>query len=84
MTQPKYTCPTCRQKTGVDILYGMPDTEAQQLAERGEIVLGGCCIDLAGPERQCTACGHQWRIKRRLSKDAKQFVEKYGLPDPSN
>ncbi len=35
MTPPKYICPACRQKTGVDILYGMPDTEAQQMAERG-------------------------------------------------
>ena len=84
MPPQKYISPACRQKTGVDILYGMPDTKAQQMAERGEIVLGGCCIDLAGPERQCTACGHQWRVKRRLSTKENQLLERYGLPDLPN
>jgi hypothetical protein len=79
-----YICPACHQKTGVDILYGMPDTEAQQMADRGEIVLGGCCIDLEGPERQCTACGHQWRVKRRLSTEENHLLEQYGLPDLLN
>lgn len=82
MTPPKYICPACRQKTGVDILYGMPDTEAQQMAGRGEIVLGGCCIDLAGPERQCTACGHQWQVKNEKSKaqeelEIQQFLQRF-------
>jgi len=27
--------------------------------------LGGCCIDLDGPERSCKSCGHEWHIKRR-------------------
>jgi len=61
----KYVCPRCRQKAGVEILYGYPAPEAVEAAERGEVVLGGCCIDLEGPERACTSCGHQWRIKRR-------------------
>jgi hypothetical protein len=65
MNPRKYICPSCRQKTGVDILYGMPTELAFDMADRGEVVLGGCCIDLDGPERECTACGHQWRIKRR-------------------
>lgn len=61
----KYQCPQCHQKTGVDILYGMPTIEAFEQAERGEIVLGGCCAESDSPERQCTACGHQWRIRRK-------------------
>ena len=61
----KYICPACRQKTGVDILYGYPAYEAFEMAERGEVALGGCCIDLEGPERRCTACAHEWRITRR-------------------
>jgi len=61
----KYICPACRHKTGVDILYGMPGPEAFEMAERHEIVLGGCCIDLGAPERSCTTCGHEWRIKRK-------------------
>lgn len=64
-TPRKYVCPACAQKTGVDILYGLPAPAAFEAAERGEVVLGGCCIDLEGPERACTSCGHEWRIKRR-------------------
>lgn len=33
--------------------------------EAGYIVLGGCCQTIDDPERECTSCGHQWRIKRR-------------------
>jgi len=65
MSARKYICPACRQKTGVDILYGMPTCEAFEMAERHEIALGGCCIRLEAPERKCTTCGHEWRIKRK-------------------
>ena len=61
----KYVCPACKQKSGVNILYGMPSHEGVEMAERGEIALGGCCIDLEGPERKCVLCGNEWRIKRR-------------------
>jgi hypothetical protein len=68
MTARKYICPACRKKYGVDILYGMPSEQASEMSGRSEVVLGGCYIDLEGPERECTACGHQWRIKRRENK----------------
>lgn len=55
MSTRQYICPSCRQKTGVEILYGMPTELAFEMAGRGEIVLGGCCVDLEGPERECTA-----------------------------
>lgn len=60
----KYLCPKCQQKASVDIRYGMPSVEAFEMAELGEIALGGCCIEPDSPERQCTACGHQWHIQR--------------------
>jgi len=65
MSVRKYVCPACKQKSGVNILYGMPSHEAFEIAERKEIALGGCCIDIEGPERSCTSCGHEWRIKRQ-------------------
>jgi hypothetical protein len=61
----KYICPACKQKTGVDLLYGMPTDEAFELAGKNLLALGGCCMALGGPERSCTSCGHEWRIKRR-------------------
>ena len=66
MTAPrKYICPSCKQKTGVDIAYGYPRPEVFDAAGRGEIVLGGCCITDDDPDRACTECGHRWRIKRK-------------------
>jgi hypothetical protein len=69
MTHRKHICPACRKKTGVDIVYGYPSHEAGLMEMRGEIALGGCCIDLEGPERRCTTCGHEWRIKRKCGSD---------------
>lgn len=61
----KYICPTCKEKTGVNIIYGMPSPELFESAERGEVALGGCLISDENPERHCTACGAEWRIKRK-------------------
>lgn len=64
MVTRKYICPACRHQTGVSILYGMPSHEAWQMSERNEIALGGCMMEIESPERKCTDCGHEWRIKR--------------------
>ena len=65
MTARKYVCPSCGAKTGVNILYGFPSQEAIECVERGDLVLGGCCVEGDEPDRQCVQCGHQWRIKHR-------------------
>ena len=61
----KYRCPSCGAKAGVNIEYGEPGIDMAEAAERGEVVLGGCCIDENSPERHCLECGHEWLIKRR-------------------
>lgn len=63
----KYICPVCKEKTGVNIMYGMPGPELFDLIERGEVALGGCVIIDGQPDRRCTACGAEWLIKRKLS-----------------
>jgi len=63
----KYVCPSCKSKEGVDILYGMPTLESHEAAERGEIALGGCVLEDDQPERKCMHCGHEWRIKRKMT-----------------
>ena len=59
-----YQCPACKQRTGVEILYGMPTPELIEAAQRLEVALGGCSLTAGMPHRECTTCGHQWRIKR--------------------
>lgn len=61
----KYICPKCKKKEGVPIVYGYPLIGLAEQKERGEIVLGGCCVSKDSPDRQCLACGHEWRIVRR-------------------
>lgn len=38
-------CPICGGKV-VPIVYGMPTGDLEEKADRGEVVLGGCCIAL--------------------------------------
>ena len=56
-------CPHCGGKV-VLIIYGEPSTECFEMFERGDIVLGGCCITEGMPDWQCRECGHQF-IKGR-------------------
>ena len=61
----KYICPKCKQKTGVNIVYGYPGFDLVEREERQEIVLGGCILEENQPDRQCISCEHQWQIVRR-------------------
>lgn len=60
-----FICPSCKQKKGVNIIYGYPTEEAFEEAERNEAVLGGCMQEIGAPDRQCLNCSHQWEIVRR-------------------
>lgn len=57
---PKRKCPACGSINTVKILYGMPTYEAFEAQERGELVLGGCCIGMDDPDRACKDCGQQF------------------------
>ena len=67
----KYICPSCNEKTGVDIVYGMPSEELAIKAELGEIALGGCDIEPNQPDYRCLSCGFEWD-KTRQFEEAKQ------------
>lgn len=50
-------CTECGGRV-VNILYGYPAPDAFEMAERKEIVLGGCLINTEGdPQWACTECG---------------------------
>jgi hypothetical protein len=69
MAHRRYVCPKCEARSGVNIIYGYPSIEMAEMNERGEIALGGCCVDASDPERRCLSCGHEWRIKRKRETD---------------
>ena len=52
-------CPHCGGKV-VSIIYGEPSHELFEKADRGEVILGGCCISDLSPDWQCVSCGHQF------------------------
>lgn len=49
-------CPRCGSADTIPIAYGFPGPEMMEEAERGEIALGGCCIEEYQPEWHCRAC----------------------------
>lgn len=53
-------CPKCKSEHTARILYGMPTYEAFELAERGELILGGCEIWPGQPDYGCLDCKFQW------------------------
>ena len=69
VTRKPRKCPQCGGKV-VRILYGEPTPEAFEAAERGEFVLGGCCINELSPDWECLGCGHQFI--RVITESAKQ------------
>lgn len=59
----RYKCPHCGRTAALRIIYGYPSEETMQRAERGEILLGGCCRLIEDPDRACTACRYRWDAK---------------------
>lgn len=49
-------CPNCGKTRVVKIAYGMPASELFEAAERGEVALGGCCINEFDPSWTCLDC----------------------------
>jgi hypothetical protein len=54
------TCPRCCAPDPIPIAYGYPDEELFEMAERGEIVLGGCCFYPGMPFKCCWFCGKRY------------------------
>jgi hypothetical protein len=58
-------CPKCGGKM-VRIVYGEPTEELIEAAERGEVILGGCCIiadengSVTSPEWGCINCNKRF------------------------
>jgi len=49
-------CPSCRTGSVISIIYGMPDYQLLEQAEKGEIHLGGCIVSDNDPHYYCKEC----------------------------
>jgi len=61
-------CPICNERM-VKIVYGMPDVDVWEKAEKREIFIGGCCIDEDSPNYHCYKC------RKSFSKDLKNYID---------
>jgi len=53
-------CPLCNSNNVAEIAFGYPSPEMFEEAERGDIVLGGCCVTDNDPKWHCKDCEHEW------------------------
>jgi len=49
-------CSQCGGRNVLTISYGLPSPETFASAERGEIALGGCVIEINAPRWECGNC----------------------------
>ena len=53
-------CPACASDQVARIEFGFPSEKMLEQRERGEIVLGGCCVTEDDPKWHCKECEHEW------------------------
>jgi hypothetical protein len=58
MSRPR--CPSCESEEVAKITHGYPGLEMLEALDRGEIVLGGCCVTEDDPEWHCKDCEYEW------------------------
>ena len=64
----KQPCPACGAEKGLPIIWGMPGSPAIfELAEEGELEIGGCVVFEEPRARwHCASCDHEWWRHLRL------------------
>ncbi len=53
-------CPRCGSPRRIPWAYGMPTPKIEEKAGRGEVLLGGCCIEEGDPSWHCVSCDFDW------------------------
>ena len=54
-------CPYCGSPNYIPIVYGFPTSEAFEKADRGELILAGCCIfEENPPTHSCKNCHREY------------------------
>ena len=54
-------CPKCGSEEYIPIVYGRPNAELQEKAERGEVILGGCVVSPDSNLFRCKDCGTDYK-----------------------
>lgn len=51
------TCPFCGSSGILPVIYGYAPFDILVRADRGEVILGGACVEPSQPHWKCSACG---------------------------
>ena len=71
-----YACPHCREPLRlVPIMYGDPEPDMVERAQRGELVIGAPTVGENAPEYACGACGKAVRPSQIRSRSSFRLVE---------
>lgn len=54
-------CRACGSERWLPILWGEPEPAAERMAQRREVVLGGCMVGAGDPDLECERCGRRVR-----------------------
>jgi hypothetical protein len=63
----------------VPLIWGLPGPEAQLLAERGLLALGGCMLEPDAPVLACRRCGLHWGREGEPTTDEHELAELLGV-----
>jgi hypothetical protein len=72
-------CPGCGREDSVPLLWGLPDFETMRLAERGQVVLGGCMVMGEDPAFACRSCGLEWGREGDPTSDEQELADLLGV-----
>jgi len=72
-------CPECGREDSVPLLWGLPDFETMRLAERGQVVLGGCMVMGEDPAFACRSCGLEWGREEDPTSDEQELADLLGV-----
>ncbi|MDO9509571.1 MAG: hypothetical protein Q7I97_09605 [Thermovirgaceae bacterium] len=56
MDQTGEKCPFCGSSEMIPVIYGYAPFDLLVLARRGEVILGGTCIEEGQPQWKCLSC----------------------------
>ena len=72
-------CPGCGREDSVPLLWGLPDSGAMDLAERGQVALGGCLVMGEDPDFFCRSCGLHWGRQTDPTADEHELAGLFGV-----
>jgi len=71
-------CPKCGGENTVPICYGLPMYETYEKEQKGELVLGGCCVSDDSPSWYCKDCKNSWgKVSEYRDRQRQELLKRF-------